>query len=81
MATDRTRHSHDPAGFERIAGPPRRRVVLVEVEWSGIKDWHVMDAGPSNSIHLFIYLLGLSCVSASALRNGKLTECRLGLAS
>lgn len=40
-----------------------------------------MDAGPSNSIHLFIYLPGLSCLSASALGNGKLTECRLGLAS
>lgn len=41
-------------------------VVLVEVERSGFRDWHVMDAGPSNSIHLFIYLPALSCLSLSS---------------
>lgn len=61
------------------------RVVLLEVERIGIKDVHVMDvhvmdAGPSNSIYLFIYLPGLSFLSASALGNGMLTNCRLDLA-
>lgn len=57
-----------------------RRSPLVEGWRKCVSDWHVMDAGPSNSIRPLICLLGLSCLSASALRNGKLTQRRLGLA-
>ena len=80
MAADRTWH-RGPAGYDYSRPAHGRRVLAVEVERSDIRDWHVMDAGPSNSIHLFIYLPGLSCLSASALENGELTECRLGLTS
>lgn len=35
-------------------------VVLVAVEGNGIRDWHLIDAGLSNSVRLFIYLPGPS---------------------
>lgn len=59
---------------------PRGGLPPVEAWRNCLLDWHVMDAGLSNSIHLFICLLGLSRLSVSALGNGKLTECRLVLA-
>lgn len=54
MASDRTWHP-GPAGCDHGWS----LVVVVEVERNGIRDWHVMDAGSSNSIHLFIRLLRL----------------------
>lgn len=50
-----------------VGPPPAKGWRWWRWEWDCIRDWHVMDAGPSNSIHLFIYLPGLSCLSASTL--------------
>lgn len=41
------------------------RMSVVKVAVNGIRDWHVMDAGPLDAIHPFIHLLGLSNLSAS----------------
>lgn len=65
MASDRTWHS-GPAGFD-YSRSSQRGFVLVEVERDGIRDWQVMNAGPSNSIHLFVYLPSLSCLKLSGM--------------